>query len=97
MNHYRALINGENFLVNFGGKKTLLGFYCTRYVQAKDPEEAELAAVQCVKDDERFKDNPPLNKPWFGKKPKLYIEELHLIDQEDIEELGGFSWYRMDE
>ncbi|MCA1592796.1 MAG: hypothetical protein LC754_09135 [Acidobacteria bacterium] len=92
MSKYRVLINGENFLLNFDRQLQKLGFYVTRVVDARNPEEAELAAVNLVREDSRLKDNV-LNER--DDPPMLYADEIEEIEESEGEENvdTGFSWF----
>jgi hypothetical protein len=92
MSKYRVLLNGENFLLNFDGQLQKLGFYVTRVVVAQNPDEAELAAVNLVREDSQLKDNV-LNER--DDPPMLYAEEVEEIEESVIAENvnTGFSWF----
>lgn len=47
-----VMLRGEDFILDVDGTPTRLGFYTTRWVRARTPEEAELAAVTLVKNDQ---------------------------------------------
>ncbi len=44
-------LEGENYEIMFEGKTQLLGFVTTRIVKAENPEQAELEAVDLIKND----------------------------------------------
>ncbi|HEX8745798.1 MAG TPA: hypothetical protein VF717_01275 [Pyrinomonadaceae bacterium] len=92
MGKYRVLINGENFLLDFDGQLRKLGFYVTRAVDAQDPDEAELTAVDLVREDSRLKGNV-LNER--DDPPMLYAEDVEEIEESDSEVNvnTGFSWF----
>jgi hypothetical protein len=85
-------INGENFLFTFDGQPQKWGFYVTRVVEAQGHKEAELAAIELVRDDSRLKGGVinERNDP-----PMLYAEEIEKIKKFDSEKNvdAGFSWY----
>jgi hypothetical protein len=54
MKKYKVMLEGRNFLINYEGKIEKLGFLTTRFVEADDPKDAELKAVQLIKEDERL-------------------------------------------
>jgi hypothetical protein len=41
MKRFKAKLHGENFLLNFDGEFKKFGFYATKFVKAKNPQEAE--------------------------------------------------------
>jgi len=51
MKNYRVILEGKNFLLDLDGTPRKYGFYATRDVQASGTEEAELKAVQAVRED----------------------------------------------
>jgi hypothetical protein len=92
MSKYRVLINGENFLLNSEGRPQKLGFYVTRFVDARDAEDAENAAVALIREDVALqglvlnnRDDPPM----------LYAEEVEELEAYDSKENvdTGFSWF----
>ncbi|HJP95836.1 MAG TPA: hypothetical protein VJ843_00535 [Candidatus Saccharimonadales bacterium] len=89
---YRVLINGENFLLNIDGRVQRMGFYTTRFVEAKDAEQAEAIAVELIKRDTKLSETV-LNKR--GDSPMLHAEEV-----EEVEESGaqlGYAFYSEEE
>lgn len=66
MPNYNVELNGQNFLIEFEGDLALHGFYTFRYVEAADPQQAELAAVQMLREQEGLRElvqNPPDDPP----------------------------------
>lgn len=49
---FAVMLRGENFVIDVDEKPTRLGFFTTRWVRARMPEDAELAAVALVKSDQ---------------------------------------------
>jgi hypothetical protein len=49
---FAVMLRGENFVIEVDEKPARLGFFTTRWVRAPTPEEAELAAVALVKNDQ---------------------------------------------
>lgn len=85
-------LHGKNFEIEIDGKAQRLGFFTTRWVEAADPEKAELKAVELVKTDKSLvksvrneKDNPPM----------IYLSELSEIDSFDGVNIpgAGYSFY----
>ena len=54
MSYFQVLLKGENFFVEFDGEEELLGFFTTRWVKANDEEDAELKAVDLIKNDQHL-------------------------------------------
>ena len=65
------------------GKTERMGFYVTRYVEAENPDQAELKAVELVKSIDRLK-GAHLNAD--GDPPMLYLQEMY-----EIEDFGGLE------
>ncbi len=77
MKKYMVMLDGRNFEIEIDGKVQKLGFFTTRWVEAINPKEAELKAVELIKTDESLvksvrnsKDSPPM----------IYLSELSEID-----------------
>ncbi len=77
---YRALVRGENFIVNFDGKRKRVGFYQTVYVRSADPTAIESAAIQIVREDRELQ---KITLNVIDPEPKLFLDEI-----EEIEESG---------
>ena len=92
MSKYRVLINGQNLLLNLDGSPRKLGFYTTRFVDARNPEEAEDVAVELIREDAALKGNVLNGR---DDPPMLYADEVEEIGvSDDDDSLGtGFSWY----
>lgn len=95
MKNYRVVLEGKNFLLDLDGTVQKHGFFTTRYVQASDEEEAELNAVDLVRNDDQLltavkneKTDPPM----------IYLDEIEELDSfEGIKVLGaGYSFYTDD-
>ena len=92
MKKYRVMLNGKNFKINSDGKLEKFGFYTTRWVQADNPQEAELKAVSLVREDKSLKASI-CNES--SDPPVIYLDELTEIDSFDgINVPGaGYSLY----
>lgn len=55
MKLFRCFIRGENFPLQFDGKDDLLGFYTAQFVRAETADQAELVALDMLRE------NPKLN------------------------------------
>jgi hypothetical protein len=79
MKKYSVMLEGRYFLLEIDGAVMKYGFYTTRYVEAEDPQEAEMKAVQLVRTDQSLK----LAVKNEGASPMIYlssIEELRSFD-----------------
>jgi hypothetical protein len=72
------MLRGENFIIDFDGEKNLSGFFTTRFVKAKFPEDAELNAVDLVKND-RMLLGITYNIKGEEPMPIIYLEELSRV------------------
>ena len=96
MKKYKVFVHGQNFLLNLDGKAEKVGFYTTRFVEAKDDHEAEMNAISTLRND------PSLREGVLNEKsdpPMLYVEEIAELDSFDGLTLPrtGFSFYTADE
>ena len=80
MKTYHCNINGRNFLIELEGKTEKCGFYKWVCVKVDNEFDAELRAVEKVRDDASLnsstrnpKENPPM----------LYLEEIYEGDEEE--------------
>lgn len=87
-------MKSEDFEIIFDVKVQNVGFYTTRIVKASDVEQAELAAVELIKNDDHllgmFVKDTTLT-------PKIYLEEI--AETNWWKRLGGkgYSFFLMDE
>ena len=96
MKKYRALLEGKNFLLSHEGKLQKHGFFTTRYVEAGNPEEAELNAVDLIKGDTTLIASV---KNEHSDIPMIYLEELYEIESFDDKKVpgAGYTFYIEDE
>ena len=92
MGKYSVTINGQNFLVNLDGETRKLGFLTVRHVEAGSPEEAELAAVQMVRDDQELRAMVLNNRDDPPTMDVDEIVELKTFDGADSS-TPGRAWY----
>lgn len=92
MKKFSVLIRGENLFINLDDSVKRMGFYATRLVEAGDQEEAELRAVESLRQDEKLR-ACVLNDP--GDPPKLLAEEIEEIESfgEPGDQPSGFTFY----
>ncbi|WP_017446132.1 hypothetical protein [Gayadomonas joobiniege] len=75
MSYFQVMLEGENFFIEFDGKEELLGFTTTRWVKASNEEQAELKAVELIKNDTHLQNllrNPENELP----SPMIYLSEM---------------------
>ncbi len=90
---FQVRLHGENFLLaRVGGAPRVFGFYTTRWVEAQDPEAAEIAAVELVRSDPALVGN--VRNP-RDNSPMIYLESLREIPSfEGVNPPGtGFTFY----
>lgn len=88
MKRYRVLINGVNFLLEVDGALGKHGFYTSRWVEAEDPQSAELRAIELFRSEpglrERLRNAP-------DDPPTLYVEETEEVME--LEPAQGLAFY----
>ena len=91
MNWYRVRLNGQKFLLNFDGESKRVGFYTTRDVKADSFEDAEMKAVNLIKNDDFLIENI-LNES--ADSPMIYVNDIKILDaaEERLKNIG-FSFY----
>lgn len=70
-----------------------MGFYITRFVTADNLAEAEVMAVKTLTSDKNLQ-KLVLNKSKHIE-AKVHLDELHEIQEKDIEDNYGLGWYSM--
>jgi len=79
MSYFQVLLQGDNFFVEFDGKEERLGFVTTRWVKANDEEQAELKAVELIKNDVHIQNllrTPECELP----SPMVYLSEMYKVN-----------------
>jgi hypothetical protein len=89
VNHFKVLLRGENFLISFEGQPTRMGFYATRFVEAKNREAAELLAVDLVRRDKEFRGI--LNER--NDPPMIFADEIEKVAASEIQSTAGYSFF----
>lgn len=54
MPRFRVMLNGQNFLLAREQGAVRMGFFTSRFVEAATPDEAQVLAVQTIRDDPKF-------------------------------------------
>jgi hypothetical protein len=75
MRKYRVVLNGANFLLQIGDSPERHGFYTTRYLEAENPEAAELVALELVRTDEKLRGSTMNERT---DSPMIYLDEIVL-------------------
>ena len=88
-------VRGENFPLELDGQSSLFGFYTTRFVHADTPKQAELAALEMLRNDPTLDVEPSKRT----RDTMVYFESISEIDSipTDISEPGtGYAFFRME-
>ena len=79
-------------MLDFVDKERKSGFFTTVWVEASDPEEAELNAVDEIRKHEDLKTGL-LNKP--DDSPIIYLEEMLKLESDSyLQQNGGRTFFR---
>jgi len=99
MSYFQVLLEGENFFIEFDGKEELLGFVTTRWVKASDKQQAELMAVDLIKNDTHLQNllrTPDNELP----SPMIYLSEMCKVNWFTYVRRkpgAGYSFYSMEQ
>ena len=79
-------MNVEDIFLLIEGKPKLMGYFQTLKIEAESPEQAELLAVEKIRNDEEIK------AIWIREKqkkpPRIFAEEIFAVDEFD-EDISG--------
>ncbi|UOR16657.1 hypothetical protein [Qipengyuania aquimaris] len=95
MPYYSVLIEGRDFPAHLSHDGTSeMGFFALRFVEAAEPDEAELAAVEMIRTELRDAVGKTSSS---AVTPMMHLDEMKEIDAiPDDQANAGFTWYRMD-
>jgi hypothetical protein len=89
---YRCSICGENFPGAMLGESSPIGFYTTRFVEASNPDEAEMLALGLLRDEEIF-NVPPESR---SEDARVFFEEILEVPMNADRVTGsGFTFFVM--
>ncbi|MCP4272844.1 MAG: hypothetical protein GY781_12915 [Gammaproteobacteria bacterium] len=91
---YMVMLRGENFELNYEGETVNFGFFTTRIVKALNEKQAELAAVELVKTDNKLLDTLVKDRKF---EPMIYLEEMCQAKWWKSTGGSGFSFFDMEE
>ena len=81
MNKYQLLMHVKDILLLFEGKPQLMGYYQTLQIEAATPNEAELKAVEKIRNDDEIK------SIWIKEKqkrpPHIFADEIYEVEEFD--------------
>ena len=89
---YRCSICGENFPGKLLDQDELVGFYTTRYVEADTPEQAELSALELLRNDSSLELSPEHRT----QDAKVYFEDIDEVPADTEQKPNaGFVFFTM--
>ena len=97
MPYFKVLLDAQNFLISLNEKEELMGFFTTKWVEAANEEEAELKAVDLIKNDKELVDIVLNKERGLEIVPMIYLEEINEISKSEMEDIQGRTWYKMKE
>ncbi|MBA6339284.1 hypothetical protein H4J57_19030 [Colwellia sp. BRX8-7] len=94
MPKYSVILEGKNFPVLSDGKTELLGFMTTRKVKACDIEEAELKAIELIKQDSSLMSSLDQN---HEATPEIYLDSIYALKWWNRLGGKGYTFFNMGE
>ena len=89
MPHYRVALRGQNFRLDIEGQPSRVGFFTYRFVEAASAEDAELGAVQLLRDEGRLKPRNDKADP-----PHVFIDTIEPVEAADVPKVvPGFAFF----
>jgi hypothetical protein len=93
MPHYRVLLKGENFWLEFEKRRERVGFFTTRFLEAAARSSAERMALAIIQAESRL---TPLNDP--ADPPRIVADEIEEVSQANIPAVvPGFAFFADEE
>ena len=92
MPFYRILLRGENFVIWNEEGWELVGFYANRWVQAPNPNSAEMRVIEQMRKDPQFQ------KPegyQGGPEAKVFVDEIKRLRMPPLRRPLGCTYYPM--
>lgn len=85
------MLEGRGFLMDMEGSVKKYGFFTTRYVEAENPEQAELKAIQLIREDQSI----TMAVKNEGSKPSIYLDSIAELESfEDVRLPGrGYTFF----
>jgi hypothetical protein len=93
MAYYQVMLEGKNFPLEMGGREEIFGFVTTRWVKAANAEDAELKAIDLVKNDSSL---TGAVRDREGFTPMIYLVELATVGWFTFRRRqpgGGYTFY----
>src|SRR3546814_17175149 len=76
---FRCIICGENFPGTLLGQEELVGFYTTRFVEADSPEQAEIMAIELLRNDPSL----DVSSEHRTQSAKVFFEDIDEVRSEE--------------
>lgn len=94
MKKYKVLVEGNNYEVCLDGNTSKYGFFTTRFIETKNSGEAEIVAMDLIRDELKEIAMNDIVDP-----PTIYVEETQEIDDfgDNIVPGSGFTWFESEE
>jgi hypothetical protein len=88
---FRVLVKGQNFLLESDRGIKRFGFYTTRFVEAFDRHDAERAAIESLRQDDRLRGRVRNAR---SDAPLLFAEEIaEMPSFEGVDRSHGLAFY----
>jgi len=94
MPYFRCFIRGENIAWPDGDSWQLMGCYTTRWVQALNPQRAELKAVSTLRHEPEFQRPEGYNG---GPPAKVFVEKFEQVSNLPVKRGRGATWFSMED
>ena len=89
---FRCFIRGDNFPGKLIGQDDPIGFYTTRFVEADSPAQAEMLAVDLLRNDPSL-DVPPEHRT---QDARVYFEDIDEVPGDaEKKPNSGFTFFTM--
>src|SRR5262245_32714280 len=90
MKYYRVFIRGDNFILDMDGEPSRVGFYTTRFVQAKSAAGAEVLAVDLIRHDKKLRGVHNLR----SDPPLIFAEKISEVSTDDVPDIAaGYAFF----
>jgi len=94
MKAYKCFVEGENFAHLIEGKRVLVGFYTTRYVEAESEEVAKEKVLAMLKAEDQLQTPEGVES---AANQRVSFEKIEELDAVDIpESQPGFYFFHME-
>lgn len=88
------MLEGKNFPIKVEGKTQLWGFYTTRKVKAESPDEAEIKAVEMIRNDQELLSSLDHDNE---TEYKIFLDSMYELKWWNLLGGSGYSFYVIEE